>query len=79
MNESDTGSNTSAADMHNLVIANQRMAGALKAKGYHYQFVYAVGAGRFYAAGQGHDDANVIAQTLPRALEWLWQDYRPAR
>jgi len=55
------------------------MAGALKAKGYHYQFVYALGAGRFYAAGQGHDDANVIAQTLPRALEWLWRDYPPAR
>jgi enterochelin esterase-like enzyme len=79
VNENDTGSTTSAADMHNLVIANQRMAGALKAKGYHYQFVYALGAGRFYAAGQGHDDANVIAQTLPHALEWLWQDYRPSR
>ncbi len=79
VNENDTGSTSSAADMHNLVIANQRMAGALKAKGYHYQFVYAQGAGRFYAAGQGHDDAQVIARTLPQALEWLWQDYKPAK
>jgi enterochelin esterase-like enzyme len=79
VNENDTGSTTAAADRHNLVIANQRMAGALKAKGYHYQFVYALGAGRFYAAGQGHDDAQVGAQTLPQALEWLWQDYRPAK
>jgi enterochelin esterase-like enzyme len=79
VNENDTGSNTSAADMHNIVIANQRMAAALKAKGYHYQFVYALGAGRYYSAGQGHDDAEVIAETLPRALEWLWQGYRPRK
>lgn len=79
VNENDTGSTTAAADMHNLVIANQRMAAALKAKGYHYQFVYATGAGRFYAAGQGHDDAQVVARTLPQALEWLWQGYQPGK
>jgi len=53
--------------MKNTVIANQRMAAALKAKGYHYQFVYAVGA--------GHVDRKVLAQILPQALEWLWQGY----
>jgi enterochelin esterase-like enzyme len=79
VNENDMGADTSAADMHNLVIANQRMAAALKAKGYHYQFVYALGAGGPYAAGQGHDDAKVIAETLPRALEYLWKDYRPKK
>ena len=47
------------------------MAGVLKAKGYHYQFVYAVGA--------GHVDGKVVAQTLPHALEWLWQGYPPAK
>ena len=79
VNENDNGSDTTAADRHNLVIANQRMAAALQAKGYHHQFVYTLGAGRFYAAGQGHDDAKAIARTLPRALEWLWQDYHPAK
>lgn len=79
VNENDNGCDTTAADRHNLVIANQRMAAALQAKGYHHQFVYTLGAGRFYAAGQGHDDAKAIAQTLPRALEWLWQDYHPAK
>jgi iron(III)-enterobactin esterase len=69
--ENDNGSVNTAADLHNWVIANERMAGVLKAKGYHYQFVYALGA--------GHVDGKVVAQTLPRALEWLWQDYQPAK
>jgi hypothetical protein len=51
------------------VIANIRMADALKAKGYHYQFVYAKGA--------GHTDGKVISQTYPQALEWVWQGYKP--
>jgi enterochelin esterase-like enzyme len=68
--EKDNGSVNTAADLHNWVIANERMAGVLKAKGYHYQFVYAVGA--------GHVDGRVVAQTLPQALEWLWQGYKPA-
>jgi len=62
---------TDADEMHNTVIANLRMAAALKAKGYHYQFVYALGA--------NHVDRKVVAQTLPQALEWLWQGYTPAR
>ncbi len=69
--ENDLGSVNTAADLHNWVIANERMAGVLKAKGYHYQFVYALGA--------GHVDGKVVAQTLPRALEWLWQGYQPAK
>ncbi len=69
--ENDNGSKATAADLHNWVIANQRMAGVLKAKGYHYQFVY--------AAGAGHVDGKVVAQTLPQALEWLWQGYKPAK
>jgi len=52
---------------HNWPMANQRMAAALKAKGYHYQFVFAKSA--------VHVDGKVIAQTLPEALEWLWQGY----
>jgi enterochelin esterase-like enzyme len=52
--------------MHDWVLANERMAQALAAKGYHYQFVFAKNA--------GHVDRAVKAQTLPQALEWLWKD-----
>jgi len=53
--------------MHDWVVANNRMAIALKAKGYHYQYVYCLNA--------GHTDHAVRAQTLPEALEWVWKDY----
>jgi enterochelin esterase-like enzyme len=52
---------------HNWPMANDRMAAALKAKGYDYRYITAKEA--------GHVDGNVIAQTLPDALEWLWRDY----
>jgi enterochelin esterase-like enzyme len=69
--DNDNGAKNTAADLHNWVIANERMAGVLKAKGYHYQLVYAQGA--------GHTDGKVIAQTMPQALEWLWLGYSPAK
>ncbi len=53
--------------MHDWVLANENMAQALAAKGYHYQFVFARNA--------GHGDRGVKQQTLPEALEWLWHDY----
>ena len=56
--------------MHDWVVANENMAKVLAAKGYHYQFVFARNA--------GHTDRAVKQQTLPEALEWLWQDYKPA-
>jgi enterochelin esterase-like enzyme len=52
---------------HNWPLANDRMAAALKAKGYDYRYVWAKDA--------VHVDGNVIAQTLPEALEWLWRDF----
>ncbi len=54
-------------DMHDWVVANENMAKVLAAKGYHYQFVYALNS--------GHGDAMVRMQTLPEALEWLWKGY----
>ncbi|MBS1799705.1 MAG: esterase family protein [Acidobacteria bacterium] len=54
-------------NMHDWVEANERMAKVLKAKGYHYQFVFAENA--------GHTDRTVKAQTLPEALEYLWRGY----
>jgi iron(III)-enterobactin esterase len=67
VSERDNGAATSGSGFKNWVLANKRMADVLKAKGYHYQFVYAKGA--------GHTDGKVIAQTYPRALEWVWQGY----
>jgi enterochelin esterase-like enzyme len=52
---------------HNWPLANQRMAEALAAKGYHYRFTLSLG-GR-------HFDPRVLEQTLPGALEWLWEGY----
>jgi hypothetical protein len=52
---------------HDWVLANERMAKALAAKGYPYQFVFAKNA--------GHCDRAVKAQTLPLALEYIWQGY----
>jgi enterochelin esterase family protein len=55
-------------DMHHeWLVANQRTAAALKAKGYHYRFVY--------AKGVGHCDGNVRKATLPDTLEWMWRGY----
>jgi len=52
---------------HDWVLANENMARVLAAKGYHYQFVFARNA--------GHTDRTVKAQTLPEALEYVWQGY----
>jgi enterochelin esterase-like enzyme len=54
-------------NMHDWVVANEEMAKVLAAKGYHYQFVFARNA--------GHTDRTVKQQTLPEALEYLWQGY----
>jgi iron(III)-enterobactin esterase len=54
-------------NMHDWVVANENMAKVLADKGYHYQFVFARNA--------GHVDGKVRQQTLPEALEWLWQGY----
>jgi iron(III)-enterobactin esterase len=56
---------------HDWVLANERMAQALAAKGYPYQFVFARNA--------VHCDRGVKAQTLPLALEYVWQGYAPKK
>ncbi len=68
VSENDIGSTRNEGSLHNWVLANQRMAAALKAKGYAYRYVFALGA--------GHVDGRVTRQTLPGALEWLWQGYK---
>jgi enterochelin esterase-like enzyme len=65
--ENDNGATNTEASHHNWVMANQRMAAALKAKGYHYRFVYAKGA--------KHCDGAVRKNTLPDTLRWMWRGY----
>ncbi|HUD99032.1 MAG TPA: alpha/beta hydrolase-fold protein [Bryobacteraceae bacterium] len=59
--------NSMRDNMHDWVVANENMAKVLAAKGYHYQFVFVRNA--------GHTDRAVKQQTLPEALEYLWQGY----
>ncbi len=54
-------------NMHDWVLANEKMAAVLAEKGYHYQFVFAKNA--------VHVDRPTRQQTLAEALEYLWQDY----
>jgi hypothetical protein len=54
--ENDNGAGSSAAGLHNWVLANQNMAKVLAAKHYHYRFEYAKTA--------GHVDQKVVSQTL---------------
>jgi enterochelin esterase family protein len=65
--EMDNGFMNTVASHHNWLIANQLVAAALKAKGYHYRFVYALGA--------GHCDAKPRQQTLPDTLQWMWRGF----
>ena len=53
--------------MHDWVVANENMAKVLARKKYHYQFVFARNA--------GHVEHSVVRQTLPEALEYVWQGY----
>jgi enterochelin esterase family protein len=55
--------------MHDWVLANEQMARVLAARGYHYQFVFAQNA--------GHVDHATKLETLPEALAYLWQGYKP--
>ena len=52
---------------HNWVMAGQRTAAALKAKGYNHRFVFSLAT--------GHCDRRVFEQTLADTLVWLWRGY----
>lgn len=65
--ELDLGHETSPSFCHNVVVANREMGATLKAKGYDYQL--------YLALQSGHADGDVIANLLPSALEYAWQDY----
>jgi len=52
---------------HNWVMAGERTAAALKAKGYNHRFVFSVAT--------GHCDRRVFEQTLADTLVWIWRGY----
>ncbi len=54
---------------HNWVMAGERTAAALKAKGYHHRFVF--------SRATGHCDRRVFEQTLADTLVWTWRGYHP--
>jgi enterochelin esterase-like enzyme len=54
--------------MHDWVLASEKMATALAAKGYTYQFVFSRNA--------GHVDLATFSQTIGSALEWVWRGYK---
>jgi iron(III)-enterobactin esterase len=68
MHVSDRDNLITRDNYHDWVLANENMARVLSKKGYPYQFVFARNA--------SHCDGSVKRQTLPLALEYVWQGYR---
>ena len=63
----DSNAGDAPSTYRNFYLANKRMAASLQARGYHFHFDD--------AAGAGHVDNGVLEQTLPAALTWLWRGY----
>jgi len=67
VSENDLRAKDPESTYHNWVMANERTAAALKAKGYDYRFVF--------SKATGHCDGKVFRQTLADTLVWMWRDY----
>ncbi|QDU25165.1 Putative esterase [Anatilimnocola aggregata] len=67
--ENDNRANDAEATYHNWVMANERTAAALKAKGYDYRYVF--------SKASRHCDGRVFDHTLADTLVWMWRDYEP--
>ncbi|QDV49292.1 Putative esterase [Gimesia fumaroli] len=67
--ENDLRANDPEETYHNWVMANERTAAALKAKGYDYRYVF--------SKGTRHCDRKVFEQTLADTLVWMWRGYQP--
>lgn len=65
--ENDLRANDPEETYHNWVMANERTAAALKAKGYEYRYVF--------SKATKHCDRNVFEHTLADTLVWAWQGY----
>jgi len=67
VSEKDIRPNDPEETYHNWVMANQRTAAALKAKGYDYRYIF--------SKASGHCDRNVFETTLADTLVWMWRGY----
>lgn len=67
VSENDNRSKDPEETYHNWVMANERTAAALKAKGYDYRFVY--------SRATRHCDKKVFEETLADTLVWMWRGY----
>ena len=69
VSENDNGAKSPESSYHNWVMANERTAAALKAKGYDYRYVF--------SKASRHCDGNVFQHTLADTLVWMWRGYEP--
>lgn len=67
VSEHDLGANAPEDSYHNWVMANERTAAALKAKGYDYRYVF--------SKESRHCDSKVFKHTLADTLVWMWRGY----
>jgi iron(III)-enterobactin esterase len=65
--DGDNGAGQPESGHHNWVMANDRTADALKAKGYHYRHLTAIDA--------GHCSGKVFDASLADTLVWAWRGY----
>ncbi len=68
VSEHDNRANDPEATYHNWVMANERTAAALKAKGYDYRYVF--------SRATKHCDGKVFELTLADTLVWMWHGYQ---
>ena len=66
--EQDLGNKSPESGYHNWVMANERTAAALKAKGYDYRYVF--------SKESKHCETKVFEQTLADTLVWMWRGYK---
>lgn len=65
--ENDNRAKDPEETYHNWVMANERTAAALKAKGYDYRYVF--------SRDSKHCDGRVFQHTLADTLVWMWKGY----
>lgn len=68
VSENDNRADDPEETYHNWVMANERTAAALKAKGYDYRYIF--------SRSTRHCDKKVFEHTLADTLVWMWRDYQ---
>ena len=67
VSENDLRNKDPESTQHNWVMAGERTAAALQARGYHNRFVF--------SKATGHCDGRVFNLTLADTLVWVWRGY----